>query len=63
MKRETAAAVTLANTAETVTFATSEIKSLQRLEVSLMPPGLLDALSSDEVADLVAYLQSMSPLE
>ncbi len=63
VKRETAAAVTLANTAETVTFATSEIKSLQRLEVSLMPPGLLDALSSDEVADLVAYLQSMSPLE
>jgi putative membrane-bound dehydrogenase-like protein len=63
VKRETATAVTLANTAETVTFATSEIKSLRRLEVSLMPPGLLDALSKSEVADLVAYLQSMTPLE
>ena len=63
VKRESAASVTIANPAETATFATYEIKSLKRLEVSLMPPGLLDALTKSEAADLVAYLQSLGPLK
>ena len=62
VKRESAASVTIANPAETVTFATSDIKSIKRLEVSLMPPGLLDALTKSEAADLVAYLQALGPI-
>jgi putative heme-binding domain-containing protein len=56
--RETPNAVTLVNLAERVTFSREEIKSMQRLEVSLMPAGLLDGLPEQEVADLVAYLRS-----
>jgi putative membrane-bound dehydrogenase-like protein len=58
VQRETPAAVTLVNMAETVTLARDSIKKLERLPVSLMPPGLLQALQENEVADLVAYLKS-----
>jgi putative membrane-bound dehydrogenase-like protein len=57
VQRETPAAVTIVNMAETVTIARDNIKKLDRLEVSLMPPGLLQTLKEDEVADLVKYLQ------
>lgn len=58
---ETPTAVTLVNQAETVTLAKDQIRRLERLEVSLMPAGLLSALSEPDVADLVAYLQTPSP--
>ena len=58
MQRETPSAVTIVNMAETVTLARENIKKLDRLEVSLMPPGLFQSLKEDEVADLVKYLQS-----
>lgn len=65
VQRETPAAVTLVNMAETLTIARDNIKKLDRLDVSLMPPGLLQSLKEEEVADLVAYLKSdrQVPLE
>jgi putative heme-binding domain-containing protein len=62
VQRETPAAVTLVNMAETVTLARDSIKKLERLPVSLMPPGLLQTLQENEVADLVAYLKSDRPV-
>jgi putative membrane-bound dehydrogenase-like protein len=35
------------------------IKSTERLQVSLMPEGLLAALSREEIRDLLAYLQNL----
>ncbi|MCF3649383.1 PVC-type heme-binding CxxCH protein [Synoicihabitans lomoniglobus] len=61
VKRETPTGVTLANAAETVTFARADIKAVNRLEVSLMPPGLLEGLAEPEVVDLVAYLNALGP--
>jgi len=58
VQRETPAAITLVNMAETVTHARDNIKKVERLEVSLMPPGLFQSMKEDEVADLVAYLRS-----
>jgi putative heme-binding domain-containing protein len=58
VQRETPSAVTLVNMAETVTLSRDNIKKVDRLEVSLMPPGLLQSLKEEEVADLVAYLKS-----
>ncbi|MFN9551361.1 MAG: hypothetical protein ACK56Q_13875 [Pirellulaceae bacterium] len=40
----------------------SQLKSLTPQTQSLMPEGLLDALSSDQVRDLLAYLRSSQPL-
>ena len=58
VQRETPVAITLVNMAETVTIARDNIKKVERLDVSLMPPGLFQAMKEDEVADLVAYLRS-----
>jgi hypothetical protein len=58
VQRETPAAVTIINMAETVTIARENIRKIERLEMSLMPPGLLQSMKEDEVADLVKYLQS-----
>jgi len=62
VQRETPSTVTLVNQAETVTLARASIKQLQPQEVSLMPPGLLQSLSEQEVADLVRYLRQSTPL-
>ncbi|MCX6952932.1 MAG: hypothetical protein NTV51_12320, partial [Verrucomicrobia bacterium] len=51
-------ALTLANQAETVTIARDNIKKLERLEISLMPPGLISGLPEAEVANLIAYLRT-----
>jgi putative membrane-bound dehydrogenase-like protein len=40
----------------------SDIQSREATEVSMMPPGLLDRLSDEEVLDLMAYLRSPGPL-
>ncbi|MEO7600052.1 MAG: PVC-type heme-binding CxxCH protein [Opitutus sp.] len=58
VQRQTASAVTLINQAETVTFSRDSIKTLQQLEISLMPPGLLQGMSETDAADLVAYLRT-----
>ncbi len=43
---------------QSVKIAKSEIESRKPSPVSLMPPGLLNRLNEDEVADLMAYLMS-----
>ena len=58
LKRETPAAVTIVNMAESLTIARDNIAKLEQQEVSLMPPGLFQGLKDSEVADLVAYLRS-----
>jgi putative heme-binding domain-containing protein len=58
LRRETTDAVTIANMAETVTIARDNIRKMDQREISLMPPGLLDGLKEQEVADLVVYLRS-----
>ncbi|MGH8021506.1 MAG: PVC-type heme-binding CxxCH protein [Opitutaceae bacterium] len=58
VQRETPGAITLVNQAGTVTLSRDNIKTTTTLEFSLMPPGLLQAMSEDEVADLIAYLGS-----
>jgi len=51
-------AVTIVTANETVLVPRGDVKSLQQGEVSMMPEGLLQALSNAEVRDLVAYLKS-----
>ena len=36
-----------------------EIKSTERATVSIMPDGLLNSLSREEIRDLLAYLQKL----
>lgn len=36
----------------------SEVKSRKPYPISMMPPGLINSLNSDELLDLIAYLQS-----
>lgn len=58
VQKETPSSVTIANQAETVTIARENIKKLEKLEVSLMPPGLLSGMTESEVVDLIAYLRT-----
>ena len=51
-------AVTIVTANETVIVPRGDVKSLQQGEISMMPEGLLQALNSGEVRDLVAYLKS-----
>jgi putative heme-binding domain-containing protein len=51
-------AVTIITANETVIVPRGDVKSLQQGEISMMPEGLLQALNSGEVRDLVAYLRS-----
>ncbi len=60
VQRETPAAVTLVNQTETATFARDNIKKIERLNFSMMPPGLLQGLGENEVVDLIAYLRTQS---
>ncbi len=60
VRRETPAAVTLVNQTESVTFARDTIKKLERLEFSLMPPGLMQSMTETEAVDLIAYLRSQT---
>lgn len=51
-------AVTMITANETLIIPRQEIKSLTQGEISMMPEGLLPALSDTEVRDLIAYLES-----
>ena len=44
--------------AEPIVLLTSEIESKQKSPISVMPKGLLDKLTREEILDLVAYLTS-----
>ncbi|HEY1381352.1 MAG TPA: c-type cytochrome, partial [Gemmataceae bacterium] len=56
--REDAGAVTVRTPTEELVVPKAEIGEREVTEVSLMPEGLLDALTRDQVRDLVAYLAS-----
>lgn len=58
VQRETASAVILAGMTEVLTLPRENIKKLERHEMSLMPPGLLQSLPQTEAVDLIAYLRS-----
>ena len=53
-------AVTIITANESITVPRSDIKSLSQNELSMMPEGLLQQISDDEVRDLVAYLKQPS---
>ena len=58
--RETSDAVTVQqSTGDPVTIARKDIEELIPGTVSIMPKGLDEALSSQQIADLVAWLQSL----
>ncbi len=46
---------------DTVRIAGGNIESKRTRETSIMPVGLLDAISNDDVADLIAYLKTLNP--
>lgn len=60
VKRQDANAVTMVTANDTVTVPRAEIESLYQSELSMMPEGLVEALSETEVRDLIAYLKSPS---
>ncbi len=51
-------AVTVVTANETIVLARGDVKSMAQSELSMMPDGLLQALTEDEVRDLLAYLKS-----
>jgi len=58
LERRTADAVVFRTAAGRETLPADEIEELRDAGVSLMPEGLLDGLTDDEVRDLVAYLMA-----
>jgi len=58
LRQETDVAIVLEDAEKRVTIPRSEIESFRPTALSLMPEGLLQAMSEPEIADLIAYLQS-----
>jgi putative heme-binding domain-containing protein len=56
--RQDANAITIVTANETLVVPRIDLQSLTQGEISMMPEGLLQALSDGEVRDLVAYLRS-----
>jgi len=54
--------VTVQTANETVSLPSAEIEGRKESPMSMMPEGLFDRLSPEEIRDLVAYLASPSPL-
>ncbi len=50
--------ITLQTDKEQLTIAKSDIEDRSQTQLSLMPDGLLKALSDEQISDLFAYLQS-----
>ncbi|MBB5037599.1 PVC-type heme-binding CxxCH protein [Prosthecobacter dejongeii] len=55
--------VTVQTPAERLTLERAEITEQQQLSMSLMPEGLLTALGEEQVIHLMAYLQSLGPVQ
>ncbi|TDU81259.1 putative membrane-bound dehydrogenase-like protein [Prosthecobacter fusiformis] len=55
--------LTVQTPAERLTLERSEIAEQQQLPMSLMPEGLLTALGEEQVIHLMAYLQSLGPVQ
>ena len=60
---ETGNAVTVRTTNEDVTVPLNEIEKRRVSQLSMMPEGLLDALSDEEAKDLIGYLASPKQVE
>lgn len=60
VEKETAEAVTLRTSTESVTVKAADITKREKLPQSLMPPGLLEALPEREVIELLKFLCSGS---
>ena len=58
VRRQDNTAVTILLPGEEIVVPRNEIQSLRQGEISLMPEGLLQSMTDDEVRDLVAYLRS-----
>jgi putative heme-binding domain-containing protein len=50
-------AITVVTANETLVIPRNELQSVHQTELSMMPEGLLQAISEDEVRDLLAYLR------
>jgi len=59
LDQQTETAVTIKTLTETTTIPRGEIASIETLNQSIMPPGLLDSLEEREVIELVKYLESL----
>src|SRR6185436_1219778 len=55
--KQDANAVTIITANETLIIPRAELKSLAQSELSMMPEGLLQAISEDDARDLLAYLR------
>jgi putative heme-binding domain-containing protein len=51
-------AVTVVTANETMVIPRNELKSMSQTELSMMPEGLLEAISESETRDLLAYLRA-----
>ena len=58
MVRQDAKVVVVLTPTETATVPRAELRSLRQAQLSMMPEGLLAALTRAEVRDLIAYLRS-----
>jgi putative heme-binding domain-containing protein len=58
VKAQDGQSVTIVTANETLTIPRAEVQSLRQGEISMMPEGLLQAFSNEEVRDLIAYLKS-----
>lgn len=56
IKQQTDLVITIASANETLTLPRKEIATIRASELSMMPEGLVDQLSENDVRDLVAYL-------
>ena len=56
VKQETEKAITIQTPNEVIVLPKDEIESRKQSPLSMMPEGLFDKLSSEEIRDLVAYL-------
>lgn len=63
VKSEDDQRVTLAMVGQEVVLAKSDILSRQTSTVSMMPEGLLNALSDTQVRDLIGYLRTTLPVQ
>lgn len=60
LREETDVAIVLEDAEKRVTLPQSEIESIAPTSKSLMPEGLLQPLTPEQIASLIAYLQSSS---
>ncbi len=58
IKQQDDRAITVVTPNETLLLPRNEIASLKQSEISMMPEGLLQAFTNEEIRDLVAYLRS-----